>query len=283
MKYQFLSVMSAALLVTACNNPAPTSQNPSASASAPAAVSEVAKPQGSLIERINNKGTIIVATEGTYPPFTYLDEKGQLTGYDVEVVRAVAKKLGVNVEFKTLKWVGILPGVQSGEYDIAANQIVLSSPERQAQFDKSEPYSWSGVGVLVHADDNRVKKLEDIRGLNAAQTQTSSYGERAHKLGANVRPVESLTQAANLVKRKEADVTINDELAVLDYVKHRGEDKVKVAWSSPAEEKKAAGLIVVKGNDEAMAKINEAMIALKKDGTLKQLSEEYFGKDVTEK
>lgn len=281
MKYQFLSVMSAALLVTACNNPATTSQNPSASA--PTAASETTKSKSSLIERINNKGTIIVATEGTYPPFTYLDEKGQLTGYDVEVVRAVAKKLGVNVEFKTLKWVGILPGVQSGEYDIAANQIVLSSPERQAQFDKSEPYSWSGVGVLVHVDENRVKKLEDIRGLNAVQTQTSSYGERAHKLGANVRPVESLTQAANLVKRKEADVTINDDLALLDYVKNRGEEKVKLAWATPSEEKKGAGLIVVKGNDEAMAKINEAMIALKKDGTLKQLSEEYFGKDVTEK
>lgn len=278
MKYTILSLMVGTLMVSACSeSTTPVQQTASAVVSA----SQTSTQSARLIDRINNKGTVVVVTEGNYPPFTYLDEKGNLTGYDVEVARAVAKKLGVNVEFKTLKWVGILPGVEKGDYDIAANQITLSSPERQAKFDKAEPYSWSGVGILVRADDDRVKAYKDIAGLTAAQIRTSSYGERASQAGASVRSVESLTQACNLVKMKEADLTMNDDLAILDYVKNRGEGKVKLAWSSPAEEKKGAGLVLAKGNDDALAKINEAMLALKQDGTLKQLGEQFFGRDVS--
>lgn len=280
MKSAILSLMIGALMISACSESTTPAQQ---ATSAPAVASQASEQSSRLIDRINSKGTIVVVTEGSYAPFTFTDEKGHLTGYDVEVTRAVAKKLGVNVEFKTLKWVGILPGLENGDYDIAANQITLSSPERQAKFDKAEPYSWSGVGILVREDDNRIKTDKDIAGLTAAQMRTSSYGERASKAGASIRSVESLTQAGNLVKMKEADLTMNDDLAILDYVKNRGEGKVKLAWSSPAEEKKGAGLVLVKGNDEALAKINEAMLELKQDGTLKQLGEQFFGRDVSVK
>ena len=140
------------------------------------------KVSGSLIERINNKGKIVVGTEGTYAPFTYHDQSGKLTGYDVEVARAVAQKLGVEIEFKETQWDAMLAGLKAGRFDMVANQVSLTTPERRATFDKSENYSWSGPMMLVRADNKTIKSLDDIKGLKAAQSLTSNFGENPRRL-----------------------------------------------------------------------------------------------------
>lgn len=223
---------------------------------------------GSLIERINNKGTITVGTEGTYAPFTYHDKDGKLTGYDVEVTRAVADKLGVKVEFKETQWDSMMAGLKAGRFDVVANQVGLTSPERQATFDKSEPYSWSGA-VLVARKDSNIKSIDDIKGVKTAQSLTSNYGEKAKAAGAELVPVDGLAQSLTLIEQKRADATLNDELAVLDYLKKNPNAGVQIVWSAPADEKVGSGLIVNKGNDEALAKFSTAMTELKADGTLK--------------
>ena len=263
-----------ALLLAACGG----SEGGSGASSAPAqsAVS------GSLIERINNKGTITVGTEGTYAPFTYHDKDGKLTGYDVEVTRAVADKLGIKVEFKETRWDSMMAGLKAGRFDVVANQVGLTSPERQATFDKSEPYSWSGAVLVVRKDSN-IKSINDIKGVKTAQSLTSNYGEKAKAAGAELVPVDGLAQSLTLIEQKRADATLNDELAVLDYLKNKPDAGVKIVWSAPADEKVGSGLIVNKGNDEALAKFSTAMTELKADGTLKKLGEQFFGKDISVK
>lgn len=254
----------------------------SGSAASQASSAPAVKASGSLIDRIQNKGTITVGTEGTYAPFTYHDESGKLTGYDVEVTRAVAEKLGVTVEFKETQWDAMMAGLKAGRFDVVANQVGLTSPERQATFDKTEPYSWSGA-VLVARNDSTIKSLDDIKGIKAAQSLTSNYGEMAKAAQAEIVPVDGLAQSLTLIEQKRAEVTLNDELAVLDYLKKNPKASVKIVWSAPAAEKVGSGLIVNKGNDEAVAKFNEAMKALQADGTLKKLGEQFFGKDISVK
>ena len=237
---------------------------------------------GSLIERINNKGTITVGTEGTYAPFTYHDKDGKLTGYDVEVTRAVADKLGIKVEFKETRWDSMMAGLKAGRFDVVANQVGLTSPERQATFDKSEPYSWSGAVLVVRKDSN-IKSIDDIKGVKTAQSLTSNYGEKAKAAGAELVPVDGLAQSLTLIEQKRADATLNDELAVLDYLKKNPNAGVQIVWSAPADEKVGSGLIVNKGNDEALAKFSTAITELKADGTLKKLGEQFFGKDISVK
>ena len=263
-----------ALLLAACGG-----EGGSASSSAPA---QSAGASGSLIERINNKGTITVGTEGTYAPFTYHDKDGKLTGYDVEVTRAVADKLGIKVEFKETRWDSMMAGLKAGRFDVVANQVGLTSPERQATFDKSEPYSWSGAVLVVRKDSN-IKSIDDIKGVKTAQSLTSNYGEKAKAAGAELVPVDGLAQSLTLIEQKRADATLNDELAVLDYLKNKPDAGVKIVWSAPADEKVGSGLIVNKGNDEALAKFSTAMTELKADGTLKKLGEQFFGKDISVK
>lgn len=293
---QFTLTAVMALILVACGgqsnsniaNNAPSNSGNS-TASVPVATSSVCDSvvvpattdvSGSLIERINNKGVMTVGTEGTYAPFTYHDASGKLTGYDVEVTCAVAAKLGMKVAFKETNWDSMLAGLKSGRFDVVANQVALTSPERQATFDKSEAYSWSGPAIMIRADDTRIKELADIKGLKAAQTLSSNYGETAKKAKAEIVPVDGMAQALTLVQQKRADTTLNDALSFLDYLKKNPDSGLKIAWTAGAQEKKGAGLIANKGNDEAIAKFSEAIVELKKDGTLRQLGEQFFGKDV---
>ena len=264
----------AAVVLAACGG-----EGSNSASSAPA---QSGAASGSLIERINNKGTITVGTEGTYAPFTYHDKDGKLTGYDVEVTRAVADKLGIKVEFKETQWDSMMAGLKAGRFDVVANQVGLTSPERQATFDKSEPYSWSGA-VLVARKDSNIKSIDDIKGVKTAQSLTSNYGEKAKAVGAELVPVDGLAQSLTLIEQKRADATLNDELAVLDYLKKNPNAGVKIVWSAPADEKVGSGLIVNKGNDEVVAKFSTAINELKADGTLKKLGEQFFGKDISVK
>ncbi|MCK3654590.1 amino acid ABC transporter substrate-binding protein [Pasteurellaceae bacterium Macca] len=241
----------------------------------------IATAKESLLQRINQKGVITIGTEGTYAPFTYHDASGKLTGYDVEVARAVAQKLGVTVEFKETQWDAMLAGLKGERFDLVANQVALTTPERQATFDKSASYSWSGAMLLAREDETRIKKVEDVKGLKAAQSLSSNYGELARQNNAEIIPIDGMAQGLLLIQQKRADVTFNDSLALLDYLKKHPNAGLKPVWESP--EKVGAGFIINKGNQEALAKISDAVVALQQDGTLKKLGEQFFGKDISVK
>lgn len=271
MKRRTLFALAAsAALLTACgqSNTADTQNDSAASDS-------------DLLERINNGGTINVGTEGTYPPFTYHDESGTLTGYDVEVTRAVAEKLGVDVEFKETQWDAMLAGLDSKRFDMVANQVSLTTPERKAKYDKAMAYSWSGAVVLAPTDDNRYSSWEAIKGLRTAQSLSSNYGELAERYGAEIVPVDGMAQAVQLVKQGRADFTMNDNLAVLDYLKKFPDSDLEIKLVAPVDEQRGSGLIVRKGDAAVVEKLDEAMSELQADGTLTALSQEFFGADIS--
>lgn len=234
-----------------------------------------------LLDRINQHGTITVGTEGTFAPFTYHDRHGKLTGYDVEVTRAVAKKLGVTVDFKETPWDSMLAGLKSGRFDMVANQVALTTKKRQATFDKSESYNWSGAILLARQDENEINSVKDVKNKKAAQTLSSNYGELALKYQAKIVPVDGLAQSLLLIKQHRADVTFNDSLALLDFLKKYPDSEFKIVWESP--NKKGSGFILNKDHQAALAKINAAILALKQDGTLKKIGEQFFGRDISVK
>ncbi len=236
-----------------------------------------------LKDTIANKGTITVGTEGTYAPFTYHDEQGKLTGYDVEVTRAVAAKLGVKVEFLETNWDAMMAGLKGGRFQLVANQVALTTPERQAAFDKAGVYNWSGMWAVAKADNDKIKEVKDFKGLKAAQSLSSNYGEFAQQAGAELVPVDGLAQSIALIEQGRADFTLNSSLAILDYQKKHPKAPIKVVWKAPAEEMKGSGLVLVKGQEEALKKLTAALEEVRADGTLKKLGEQFFGQDVSVK
>ena len=116
---------------------------------------------GDLLSRIQQKGEIIVAMEGTWAPWTYHDEADQLVGYDVEVAKAIADKLGVSVTYVEGEWDGLLAGLDAGRYDIMVNGVGIE-PGREEKYDFSTPYAYNRTAVIVRGDYDLIHSMEDL-------------------------------------------------------------------------------------------------------------------------
>ena len=224
-------------------------------------------------------GVLRVATEGTYSPFSFhADGTNELTGYDVEVIEAVAEELGREVEFSETQFDAIFAGLESDRYDVIANQITIN-PEREERYLFSAPYTVSTGVVVTRADDTGVDALEDVKGKRSAQSTTSSFAELAREAGAQVEAVEGFSQAVTLLKQERVDVTINDSLAVLEYQKSTGDEDIKIA--AEVDQPSEQAFVFRKDSADLQAEVDEALATLREDGTLARISQEYFGEDVS--
>ena len=257
------AVLAAAVLtLTACGTDEP--------AAAPA--------DGTAETAAEEAAVLRVGTEGTYAPFSFHDpETNELTGYDVEVITAVADELGMEVEFSEVPWDAIFAGLESGRYDVVANQVSLT-PERLETYDFTAPYTVSTGAVVTRADDTSVRSLADLAGKTTAQSATSNWAQVAAEAGAQVEAVEGFTQAIALLQQGRVDATINDDLAVLNYLQTTGDDSVHIAAATEDQTEQAFALVQ---DSELTEEIDAALAELRADGTLAEISQEWFGDDVT--
>lgn len=232
-----------------------------------------------LLEEIQAKGVLTVGIEGTYPPYTYHDESSDdLTGYDVEIARAIAEKLGVEAEFVETKWDSIIAGLDAERYDAVINQVGIT-PERQEKYDFSQPYTYTKGSLIVAEDNNEITSFEDLAGKKAAQTVTSNWAATAESYGATIEGTDGFSQSIELVLAGRADATLNDDVTFYDFKKAKPDAKVKIVATS--DEVNVSGVMIRKGNEEFLAAIDTALEELKAEGKLKEISEKYFGVDVS--
>lgn len=222
---------------------------------------------------VKSAGVLRVGTEGVYSPFSYHDPAtGQLVGYDVDVARAVADKLGVKVEFVETPWDSIFAALEANRFNVVANEVTINA-ERKQKYDLSEPYS-VGEGVIVtRANDNSIKTLDDLRGKVAAESATSNWADVARKAGARVETVEGFTQAIKLLNQGRVDATINDSIAVYAYLAETGDTTVKIAGN--VGEKSEQGFAARKDSG-LLPDLNKALDELRSDGTLANISQKYL-------
>ena len=221
--------------------------------------------------------TLRIGTEGTYSPFSFQGPDGELTGYDVEVARAVGAKLGREVEFVQTPWDSIFAALESQRIDLVANQVTINE-ERQARYDLSTPYTVSEGVIITRADDTTISTLADLQGRTTAQSATSNWADVAREAGANVEAVEGFVQAVQLLKDGRVDATVNDTLAVGEYEQTTGDTGVKVAGTTGDTSEQA---FAARKDSGLIADVDRALAELRAEGTLAQLSEKYFGADVS--
>lgn len=222
--------------------------------------------------------TITFATEGTYAPYSYHDEDGNLTGYDVKLAQAVADKLGADAEFVETQWDGIVAGLDAKKYDVIANQVSYS-PEREEKYLFSTPYTYA-YGTLIVPGDSDIAEFQDLKGKKSAQTATSNWSALAESYGAEIVGTSGFPESIQLVEQGRADATINDNVTWLDYKKQKPETTAKAVAQS--DEATKAGFLLRKDEKELQERIDKALQELKDDGTIKKISEEYFGEDISE-
>ncbi|MDF2575642.1 MAG: polar amino acid transporter substrate-binding protein, partial [Agromyces sp.] len=202
-------------------------------------------------------GTLTVATEGTYRPFSYHEDgSGDLVGYDVEVAEAVAEKLGLEIEFQETQWDAIFAGLDAGRFDVIANQVSIT-PEREEQYLFSEPYTVSRGVIVVNEGDTSISSFEDLAGKTTAQSLTSNWYELATESGANVEAVEGWAQAVSLLQQGRVDATINDQLTFLDYVNTTPDAAIEVA--AETDETSLSAFAFTQDKEALVAAIDEAL------------------------
>lgn len=278
MRHKKYGKMLAAVLLVAALTGCSISNNQNTQASAGAvADSETA---GDLLLQIQEKGEIVVATEGTWSPWTYHNESDELVGFDVEVAQKIAEKLGVKAVFVEAEWDGIFAGIDAGRYDIAANGVEITE-ERSEKYDFSEPYGYIRTAVIVRGDDDSIRSFEDLNGKTTANTLASTYAALAESYGAEAIGVDDLNQTIELLLAGRVDATLNAEVTFYDYMNAHPEANLKVAALTEAASHVA--IPVRKGKETATLReaLDKAIAELREEGVLSELSEKYFGNDIS--
>jgi cystine transport system substrate-binding protein len=216
--------------------------------------------------------------EGTYAPYSYRTDSGDLTGIDVDMAKEIGKKMGIKVVFVPTKWDSLVAGLQDHKYDIILNDMAVS-PARMKVFRYGAKYIYTG-GVVVTKKDSGIKQVTDIKGKKTAQSAIGNYVKYAEKLGSTNVAVPGFAEAVATVENGHADATLNDAAAWGVYKKaHPDTDLIAipspskympVTGAAPMMNKKAVAL------DKAVTKAEHE---LRKDGVMKKISEKYLDAD----
>ncbi|GFZ89938.1 basic amino acid ABC transporter substrate-binding protein [Compostibacillus humi] len=220
-----------------------------------------------------DKSKLIVGTDATYAPMEYMDDNGNIVGIDIDIVEAVAKEIGVEVEFQNVGWEPLFPAVENGEVDFAVSSITITE-ERKENFDFTDPYFVANQVILV-PEGSDIKSAQDLEDKKVAvQINTTGHIVVQDLLGntnPNIVATETMPLAISEMLNGNADAAVGDNSVVIDYVKNNPNVELEIIEDDYFE-KEYYGLMVKKGNTELLEKLNEGIQKIKENGKLKEIT-----------
>lgn len=269
---QFLKtagLFGAGLLLAACGKkeePAPAA----APASAPAPVASAPAPAPAKV--------YVVGTDAAYAPFEFQNEKGEIVGFSIDLLQAVAAKGGFEVKFVNTPWEGIFNALQQGDRDLLISSITITD-ERKQTMDFSTPY-FDAYQLIAVKGSSKVAKFDDLKKLKVG-VQTGTTGDEVvtklqGKNSANVKRFESTPLALKELEAGGVDAVVADNGVVINYVTNNAAANFKTV-SDSAFAPEQYGIAVKKGNAELLEKVNKGIAAIKADGSYDQVYAKTFG------
>lgn len=234
-----------------------------------------------LLKQVLDKGTLVAGMEGNWAPWSYHDlDTNEVIGYDADTARAIGEKLGVEVQIVEAPWESLFAGLDDGRYDIVINGVEVTD-ERSEKYDFSEPYAYIHTALVVRKDNEEIKSFDDLKGKKTVNSIGSTYMELAESYGASAAGVSTLNDTIQNVIDGRADATLNADVSIYDYLNQQPDANIKIVATT--EDASHVAIPIRKGDETASFEkaVNAAIGELKADGTLAELSEKYFGSDVT--
>ncbi|HJG80576.1 MAG TPA: transporter substrate-binding domain-containing protein [Brevibacterium senegalense] len=225
----------------------------------------------------NLEDTYVVASDTSFVPFAF-DEDGEYVGFDMDIINELAERVGFEIQLETTNFDGIIPGLQTGSFDIAIAGIGITE-ERAEVIDYTDPYYMSGLRIAVATDEEEIENVEDLEGKTVATRlgSTSAAYIEENIPGATANTYEQLDQAYLSVEGGGSDAILYDAPNVEYYVETAGEDSLKV--TGDLFEAENYGIAVSKGNEDLVAALDEALAEVIEDGTYAEIHSEWFGSE----
>jgi polar amino acid transport system substrate-binding protein len=259
---QLAGITAATLVLAACG------KKEEAPAPAPVAAAPAAAPAK----------VYVVGTDAAYAPFESQNEKGEIVGFDIEVVQAAAAKAGIQVKFVNTPWEGIFNTLQQGDRDMIVSAVTITD-ERKQTMDFSDPY-FDAAQLIAVKETSKVAKFADLKKLKVG-VQTGTTGDEAvtkllGKASTNIKRFESTPLALKELEAGGVDAVVADNGVIAHYVANNPGGKFKTV-SDKEFVPEQYGIAFKKGNTELQAKMNQGLAAIKADGSYAQIHAKYFG------
>ncbi len=237
----------------------------------PVAPAEEAQPAAEPTARI----TIKVGMNAEYPPFEFVDEEGNIVGFDVDLIAALAERAGFDYELINTKWDGIFAALAAGEFDVVASAVTITE-ERQQIVDFTDPYFNAGQSIAVLATNEEIKGVEDLKGKRiGVQLGTTGDIEASKIEGAIVKRYEEITLAFQALANGDVDAVVNDTPTSAAIIKANPELNAKIVGEPFTNE--FYGIAVNKNKPEIRDALNKALAEIKEDGTYDEIYQKWFG------
>ncbi|MEI3605348.1 basic amino acid ABC transporter substrate-binding protein [Pseudogracilibacillus sp. SE30717A] len=233
------------------------------------------KDEGTTAEKSGNSEItkLVAGTDATYAPMEYIDESGEIVGINIDIVKAIAEELGIEIEFKNIGWEPLFPAVDNEEVDFAVSSITITE-EREESYDFTEPYYVANQLILV-PEDSDVESFADLKDKKvSAQINTTGHIAVKKLLGetsTNIVAAETMPLAISEMINGNADASVGDNSTVNEYIKNNPNVEVKTIEDDEFE-KEYYGLMVKKGNSEVLQLLNEGIKKIKENGKLAEIS-----------
>lgn len=218
--------------------------------------------------------------EGGFAPFSFRTKSGKLSGFEVALAKDVAKQLKLKPVFVQTKFDSLISGLDTKKYDVVYNDMSIT-PERQKAYTFGREYLFT-KSVLITKKGSDIKTYGDLKGKRAAETTSSNFSQAAKKAGAQIVAAPGFAEQLELVANGKADVVLNSQDSWTAYKKVHPETNLQATVTNALGQTTAAPMLN-KHNKQLAKKISQAQRKLEKDGSMKQLSEKYFGADLTKK
>lgn len=233
-----------------------------------------------LLDAVKQRGSLRIAMEGTYPPFNFKDQKsGQLSGYDVDVGRLIAAKMGLKPEFVATEWSAILAGLGAGKYDVIVSQVGIT-PQRQKAFDFSAPYTYSSPQLIVRRNETAsYASLDSLKGKKLGVGQGSIFEQQAKAVpGITVKSYPAAPENLQDLASGRIDAALNDSLMVAYLLKNSA---LPIKAGARVGKVEQMGIPFARNNPQFKAALDKALAEIAADGSLKAASIKWFGTDVS--
>jgi polar amino acid transport system substrate-binding protein len=226
---------------------------------------------------VKKKGTVTMAMSGQYPPFNFVNDKNQLTGFDVEIGQEIAKRLDVQGILITTAWDGIIAGLLSNKYELICGSMAITE-ERLKSIDFSAPYYRSGAQLFA-LKGSPLKSVEDLKGKKIGVTLGTTYEKwvRANIGNVNIRTYKGVPDMILEVSTSRIDGFITDKIVGALAIKDK-DVPIELVGELLYEEK--MGIALRKGNNELKNAVDTALAAMKADGSYHDISMKWLGLDV---